>query len=73
MEDAFYRICSILSHCNQNGMVFSPEKFQFASKSVEFAGFQITMKGIQPTDKYITAIKNFPTPTTSAQCDPGLA
>ena len=21
------------------------------------------MKGIQPTDKYITAIKNFPTPT----------
>ena len=30
---------------------------------MEFAGFQITMKGIQPTDKYITAIKKFPTPT----------
>ena len=53
MKDAF---CSILSHCNQNEMVFSPEKFQFASRSVEFAGFQITMKGIQPTDKYITTI-----------------
>ena len=44
-------------------MVFSLEKFQFANRTVEFAGFQITMKGIQPTDKYITAIKNFPTPT----------
>ena len=63
MEDAFFRICSILSHCNQNGMVFSPEKFQFASRSVKFAEFQIIMKGIQPTDKYINAIKNFPTPT----------
>ena len=49
MEDAFFRICSILSHCNQNGMVFSPEKFQFASKSVELAGFQITMKGNRQT------------------------
>ena len=63
MEDAFFRICSILSHCNQNGMVFSTENFQFASKSVEFTGFQINMKGIQPTDNYITANKNFPTPT----------
>ena len=62
-EDAFFRICSILSHCNQNGMVFSPEKFQFASRSVKFAGFQITMKGIQHTEKYITAIKNFPKPS----------
>ena len=63
MGDAFFRICSILSLCNQNGMVFTPEKFQFASRSVEFAGFQITKKGIQPTGKYITAIKKFPTPT----------
>ena len=63
MGDAFFRICSILSLCNQKGMVFTPEKFQFASRSVEFAGFQITKKGIQPTGKYITAIKKFPTPT----------
>ena len=60
MEDTFFRICSILSHCNHNGMVFSAEKFEFASKSVELAGL-ITMQGIQPTDKYITAIKNLPT------------
>ena len=51
LEDAFFRICSILSHCNHNGMVFSPEKFEFASESVEFTGFQITMlQRIKPTD-----------------------
>ena len=62
IEQAFFRTCSLLSHCNENGMVFSPDKFQFAKKSVEFAGFQITMDGIKPTEKYISAIKNFPTP-----------
>ena len=48
MGNAFFRIYSILSDCNQNGMVFSRDKCQFASKSVVF---QITMRGIQPTDK----------------------
>jgi hypothetical protein len=48
-----------MSHCNKNGMVFSPDKFMFANKTVEFAGFEITMEGI----KYIEAIRNFPTPT----------
>ena len=63
LESSFFRICSILSHCNQNGMVFSPEKFAFARESVEFAGFEITTKGIKPTDKYIESIRNFPTPS----------
>ena len=63
LEQAFFRICAILSNCKQNGMVFSPEQFKFAKETVEFAGFQITMEGIKPTDKYVQAIKNFPTPT----------
>ena len=44
-------------------MVFSPEKFAFARETVEFAGFEITSKGIRPTAKYVESIKNFPTPT----------
>jgi hypothetical protein len=55
MEQAFFRICSILSHCNKNGMVFSPYKFMFAKETVAFAGFEITKEGIKPTDKYIEA------------------
>ena len=33
LEAAFFRICAILSHCNQNGIMFSPEKFEFAKES----------------------------------------
>ena len=61
MEDSFFRISSILSHCSKNVIVFSPEKFAFARDTVEFAGFEITTEGIRPTAKYIKSIKNFPT------------
>ena len=67
IEQSFFRICSMLSHCMKNGMVFSPEKFMFAMETVEFAGFEITMEGIRPTDKYIEAVRNFPTPTNISE------
>jgi hypothetical protein len=35
MEHSFFRICSLLSHCNKNGMVFSPDKFMFSKETVE--------------------------------------
>jgi hypothetical protein len=53
---AFERICSILSHCNKNGLVFNAEKFRFARMEVEFAGFMITEDGIKPADKYTTSL-----------------
>jgi hypothetical protein len=67
MEQSFFRICSMLSHCNKHGMVFSPDKSMFAKETVEFAGFEITMEGIRPTDKYIEAIRNFPTATNISE------
>ena len=60
---AFNRICSILSHCYKNGLVFNPTKFRFAKREVEFTGFLITDKGIKPAAKYTEAIKEFPTPS----------
>ena len=57
-------MCELIYHCNKNGMVFSPEKFNFACKEAEFAGFKITMEGIKPTDKYVEVIRNFPTTKT---------
>ena len=41
-----------------------PEKFEFDKETVEFAGFQITIEGIKLTDKYVQAIRNFPTQPT---------
>jgi hypothetical protein len=62
LEESFFRICNILSHCNKSGMVFSPDKFNFGKEEVEFAGIVIGMNGIRPTEKYQSAILNFPTP-----------
>ena len=56
MEGQYFRVCSLLSYCNENGMVFNPDKFQFAKEEVEFAGC------IRSTDKYVDTILNLPTP-----------
>ena len=34
IEQAFFRICNILSHCSKAGMVFAPAKFQLAQEEV---------------------------------------
>ena len=44
-------------------MAFLPGKFEFVKETVEVAVFKITMEEIKPTDKYVEAIRNFPTPT----------
>ena len=49
MEEAFLRVCGILSHCSKAGMVFSPAKFVFAAKEVDYAGFWGGWDSIQPT------------------------
>ena len=37
----------ILSQCSKNGLVFNTDKFRFARREVEFAGFMITKDGIK--------------------------
>ena len=43
-------------------MVFSPAKFVFAAREVEYAGFLVGNDSIQPTPKYLQNILQFPTP-----------
>ena len=62
IEAAFFRVCAILSHCSKSGMVFSPSKFVFAAREVEYAGFLVGNDSIQPTPKYLQNILQFPTP-----------
>ena len=38
----------------------NPDKFQFAQRTMDFAGFQITDTSIEPLPKYTDAIRNFP-------------
>ena len=65
VKGAFERICSILSHCNKNGLVFNAENFKFARKEFEFAGFMIVEDGIKAAAKYTASINYFPSPVTS--------
>ena len=46
----------------KSGIVLNPEKFQFCTKDVEFAGFRISSTRAAPLPKYLDAIKLFPTP-----------
>ena len=62
IEQAFFRICNILSHCSKAGMVFAPAKFQFAHEEVQYAGFTIGKDSIRPTDSYLQTIRDFPSP-----------
>ena len=44
-------------------ITLNPRKFIFGADVVEFAGFGITPSCVRPSNKYIQAIQNFPTPS----------
>ena len=46
------------------GRILNPDKFRFALRTVDFAGFRITEQSIEPLPKYLDAIRDFPTPTS---------
>ena len=57
IKQAFYH-----ELCANNGIVLNADKFKFCCETVEFTGLKITPNGITPTDKILTAIKDFPMP-----------
>ena len=65
LETHWWRTIKFLSTCGAAGIVLNPDKFQFAQREVDFAGFRITESKIQPLPKYIEAILSFPTPTST--------
>ena len=62
VEQAFYHAWNFLTICATNGIVLNVEKFQFSQKTVDFAGLRITETGIAPSEKILSAIRNFPVP-----------
>ena len=64
LEQHWWRTIDYLILCGSNGIILNPEKFQFASLTVDFAGFRISESSIEPLPKYLDAIRDFPTPTS---------
>ena len=62
METAFFHAVDWFDACARNGVTVNPEKFVFASETVEFAGFEITPTTVRPCKKSLEAILSFPTP-----------
>ena len=69
IEQSFYHTWDYLTLCAENGIVVNKKKFQFCEQTVEFAGVTITPNGVVPSQKLLSAICEFPTPTdlTSAR------
>ena len=63
ISEAFWHAWQVLTVSAENGIVVNQDKFQFCCRSVQFAGLAITTKGIQPSEKMLSAIEKFPPPT----------
>lgn len=64
IKESFLQAVNWLDICGRNGIILNPEKFVFAQRTVEFAGFTITDNSIKPCAKYMSAIRDFPTPSS---------
>ena len=65
LEAHWWRAIDFLSITGSSGIVLNPDKFQFAQRTVKFAGFLISEHSIEPLPKYLEAIRSFPTPTST--------
>lgn len=61
----WWRTIEYLIHVGNSGVVLNPDKFNFAKRKVEFAGFCIKESSVEPLPKYIDSILNFPRPSSS--------
>lgn len=65
LETHWWRTIDLLTLLGRAGIVLNPDKFQFAQREVEFAGFRIADTTITPMSKYLDAIRTFPTPQSA--------
>ena len=64
VRTAFLDACALLDTCARHGVILNPDKFQFCQDVVEFAGLLVTRDSIEPSQKIIDSIQNFPEPKT---------
>ena len=65
LEEHWWRTIKFLIRVGQSGVIINPDKFRFARKTADFAGFRISEKTIEPLPQYLDAIRNFPAPTST--------
>ena len=58
----YFHTWDYLYLCEQNGITLNLPKFIFCQDEVDFGGLHLTKTGICPSEKTLSAIKEFPTP-----------
>jgi len=64
LEQHWWRTMKFPSTVGNAGIVLNPAKFQFAERTVDFAGFCVSESSVTPLPKYIDAIRHFPKPSS---------
>ena len=62
IHGAWADVTNFLSTVGSRGVILNAEKFHFAERKAEFAGFQLGDGSIKPLEKHVTAIREFPEP-----------
>ena len=65
LEEHWWRTIDFLTLVGEAGIVLNSDKFQFAQREVNFAGFHISKEHIEPLPKFFDAIRHFPTPLST--------
>ena len=66
-EDHMQNLEAVLERLEQAGLRLKRAKCLFMFPSVEYLGFQISAKGLQPTSEKVRAVQNAPAPTDVSQ------
>ena len=67
LEDHLRHIGQVLNRLQAAGMKLKPSKCHFVCQQVEYLGHLITPKGLLPNPKKVSAVTDFPTPTSVTQ------
>ena len=64
LEDHLNHLRQVVSKLLEAGLKLKPSKCHFARAEVEYLGFQVTPKGLEPTKLLVRAVEEFPIPTS---------
>ena len=67
LEEHLRHIGQVLDRLQAAGLKLKPSKCHFVCQQVEYLGHLITPKGLRPNPKKVSAVTDFPTPTSVTQ------
>ena len=73
LEQHWWRTIDFLTRVGQAGIVLNPDKFQFAERSVDFAGFRASDSTIEPFQNTSMQSETFPLRPPQRTSEAGLA